>query len=412
MAHVKYQSVWKLFGSVPVVKDLSLEIEQGEFLVLVGPSGCGKTTTLRMLAGLELPSYGRIWIDDQDATLLPPGRRDVSMVFQSYALFPHMTVFKNLAFGPSVRHQGRAERESLVIGVAKSLGLESFLDRRPDQLSGGQRQRVALGRALVRQPRVFLLDEPLSNLDAALRVQMRSELIRLHHEWQVTTIYVTHDQVEALTMGDRVAVFDQGNLLQVGTPSELYDAPRNRFVAEFIGSPKMNLLPGEVMDLRSGRFDVQFLGETISVGEEASRGHVIHKGPVLVGVRPHDLHLAEEAPARCTARVTAIVELVEHAGSEIFLEVQTSTGAKVIARTHRSTRVSPGERVLLAFDPAALHLFAMDTGEALLDRGVEPRQPTARSEMNDSRVTKENGRVTKEISGDHLKEKSTAKGAG
>ena len=372
MAGARYEDVWKLFGSSPAVRNVNLEVKDGEFLVLVGPSGCGKTTTLRMLAGLELPSYGRIWIDDQDATMLSPGQRDVAMVFQSYALFPHMTVFKNLAFGPTVRHLGRAEREATVKQVAQSLGLESLLDRRPDQLSGGQRQRVALGRALVRQPKIFLLDEPLSNLDAALRVQMRSELIRLHREWQVTTIYVTHDQVEALTMGDRIAVFDQGNLLQIATPSELYDAPQNRFVAEFIGSPKMNVFPGEIADVRQDGFAVRCLGETISANGRTPAEALLKGASVSVGIRPHDLHLAAEAPPRCTKSFNVSVDLMENAGSEIFVETTGASDTRIMARVHRSTRLSPGDQISLALDPADLHLFAADTGDALLAARPRP----------------------------------------
>lgn len=374
MAGARYEDVWKLFGSSPAVKNLSLEVKDGEFLVLVGPSGCGKTTTLRMLAGLELPSYGRIWIDDRDATMLSPGQRDVAMVFQSYALFPHMTVFKNLAFGPTVRRLGRAEREATVKQVAQSLGLESLLDRRPDQLSGGQRQRVALGRALVRQPKIFLLDEPLSNLDAALRVQMRTELIRLHREWQVTTVYVTHDQVEALTMGDRIAVFDQGSLLQIAAPSELYDAPQNRFVAEFIGSPKMNVFPAEVTDVRQDGFAVRCLGETISAEGRTPGAGLVKGTSVSAGIRPHDLHLAVEAPPRCTKQLKVTVELTENAGSEIFVEVTAASGTRIMARIHRSTRVSPGDHIILALDPADLHLFAADTGDTLLVGRVSPEQ--------------------------------------
>ena len=385
MAGARYEGVWKYYGSTPAVRGLDLEVRDGEFLVLVGPSGCGKTTTLRMLAGLELPSYGHVWIDDEDVTRAPPGRRDVAMVFQNYALFPHMSVFKNLAFGPTVRHEDRAERTAVVNRVAQSLGLESLLNRRPDQLSGGQRQRVALGRALVRQPKVFLLDEPLSNLDAALRVQMRGELIRLHREWKVTTIYVTHDQVEALTMGDRIAVFDQGTLLQLAAPTELYDAPHNLFVAEFIGSPKMNIFPGQVESIRPHDVSLQCLGQSLEI-QATPRGGLKQNSEVSVGVRPHDIHLATEAPARCKHHFKGIVDLVEHTGAETFVEVTVAAQTRVMARIHRSTRILTGDRVTLALDPSDAHLFSTETGESLLQkepngrhRPAELGQPSAAS---------------------------------
>ena len=246
MAEVRYEGVYKLFGDVPAVEDLNLHVADGEFLVLVGPSGCGKTTSLRMLAGFERPTYGRIWIDDAVVNTVPPKARDIAMVFQSYALFPHMTVQQNLAFGTKVRREPRPEARARVAEVADLLGLAPLLDRKPAALSGGQRQRVALGRALMRRPKVFLMDEPLSNLDAALRVQMRTELLHLHKRFGATTVYVTHDQVEAMTMGDRIAVMSEGRLQQVDTPEALYDNPATLFVATFIGSPKMNVVQGRL----------------------------------------------------------------------------------------------------------------------------------------------------------------------
>src|SRR5579871_953757 len=295
MSGLRFEHVWKLYGrQAPAVADLSLDIAEGEFLVLVGASGCGKTTSLRMLAGLERPSYGRIWMGGTDITDVPPGRRDVSMVFQSYALYPNMTVYKNLAFGPKVRKEPKADLDRRINEVADILGIRHLLRRPPAALSGGQRQRVALGRALIREPRVFLMDEPLSNLDAALRVQMRAELIRIHQRLErTTTVYVTHDQVEALTMGDRVAVMKDGVLLQVDSANDLYENPSSVFVGEFIGSPRMNVLPGS-LELGAGSVVLDCLGvRTDLTAALAGRlGPGLSSGPVLVGIRPHDLQLA------------------------------------------------------------------------------------------------------------------------
>ena len=368
MAGVRFEGVWKLFGDVPAVKDLDLEVRDGEFLVLVGPSGCGKTTSLRMLGGLETPSYGRIYIGEQDVTLTSPGRRDVAMVFQSYALYPHMTVYKNLAFGPVVRHESRKELKARVREVAAVLGIEELLNRRPSELSGGQRQRVALGRSLIRKPQLFLLDEPLSNLDAALRVQMRSELVRLHNLLPVTTVYVTHDQVEALTMGDRVAVFNQGRLLQVGAPDELYDNPTSRFVASFIGSPTMNLFAAEVLTANAGEVHVRILDQDVVIRDRRLRGDRVAGAAVTAGIRPHDLYWSGEAPPRCTVRVPATVDVVEHTGAEIFAELSSLGEARLTARLHRAASVARGDRVELALDPGDLHIFNNDTDESILER--------------------------------------------
>ena len=368
MAGVRFEGVWKLFGDVPAVQDLDLEVHDGEFLVLVGPSGCGKTTSLRMLGGLETPSYGRIYIGDQDVTLVSPGRRDVAMVFQSYALYPHMTVYKNLAFGPTVRHESRRELKARVQEVAQVLGIEALLNRRPSELSGGQRQRVALGRSLIRKPQLFLLDEPLSNLDAALRVQMRTELIRLHNLLPVTTVYVTHDQVEALTMGDRVAVFNDGRLLQVGTPDELYDNPASRFVASFLGSPTMNLFPGEVVTTSEQEVRVRCLGQDVVIRERHLRPGTESGAAVTVGIRPHDLYWAGEAPERCTTRVAGTVDLIEHTGTELFAGMTSAQNTRLMARLHRSAHVSRGDRIDLALDSGDLHIFATDSEETILER--------------------------------------------
>src|SRR6266481_3040352 len=258
LSEVRFEGIHKIFGTETAVEDLNLTVQAGEFMVVVGPSGCGKTTTLRMLAGLERPSYGRILIGERVVNNMAPRFRDVAMVFQSYALYPHMNVYDNLAFGMRARGAARTEVDQRVKETADVLGLASLLKRRPSELSGGQRQRVALGRALIRQPQVFLMDEPLSNLDAGLRVQMRAELSRLHQRFRVTTVYVTHDQVEAMTMGDRIAVMNSGRLQQVDAPETLYDNPANRFVAGFIGSPRMNFVPGRLAT-SEGESSVTFL---------------------------------------------------------------------------------------------------------------------------------------------------------
>jgi multiple sugar transport system ATP-binding protein len=362
VSNVSLDRVWKLFGDTPVVRDLSLEAEDGEFLVLVGASGCGKSTTLRMLAGLETPTYGHIRIDDDDVTLVAPGARDVAMVFQNYALYPHMTVRKNLSFGPKSRREPKDEINRNVEVVARTLGLEDYLERTPAALSGGQRQRVALGRLMIRRPRLSLLDEPLSNLDAALRVQMRTELVRLQKELNVTTVYVTHDQVEAMTMGDRIAVLDKGVLLQVDTPERLYDEPATEFVATFIGSPKMNIVPGAVT-LKGDTASLACLGTNVPLNQgKADLSIEGYPAPVNVGLRPHDLHAADEAPPRCTAKFDAIVDLVELTGAEAFALVKPAGIEETITiRVPRALRARQGDKVVVAFDPRDVHLFDPDS---------------------------------------------------
>jgi multiple sugar transport system ATP-binding protein len=365
MTDIRYDRVWKLFGGVAAVSDFSLEIREGEFLVFVGPSGCGKTTLLRMLAGLERPSHGRIWMGDQDVTDVPPGRRDVAMVFQSYALYPNMNVYKNLAFGPKVRKEPRGDVDRRVNDVADILGIRQLLDRSPAALSGGQRQRVALGRALIREPRLFLMDEPLSNLDAALRVQMRAELIRLHSRLEMTTtVYVTHDQVEALTMGDRVAVCKDGVLQQVDSPDNLYEYPTNSFVGEFIGSPRMNLISG-TLDVSRGQLEC--LGMHIDLPQEvAARLEISENGPVLVGIRPHDLHLAGDS-TQDSACFSAVTDVCEHTGTEVFATVALED-LKLVARLGRMRAPQRGQLLNLAFSPERLYLFDVATQTTLLGR--------------------------------------------
>jgi multiple sugar transport system ATP-binding protein len=365
MAGLRFEHVWKLYGRDSVaVTDLDLEINEGEFLVLVGPSGCGKTTSLRMLAGLERPSHGRIWMGGEDVTDVLPGRRDVAMVFQSYALYPNMTVYKNLAFGPRVRKDSREHIRQRVEEVAGILGISGLLQRHPSQLSGGQRQRVALGRAMIREPKLFLMDEPLSNLDAALRVQMRAELIRLHQRLEMTTtVYVTHDQVEALTMGDRVAVLKDGSLLQVGTPTELYDNPASAFVAGFIGSPKMNIVPGRLSG-SPGQLEVSVLGATFGL-PWALRGDLPDSGDVLVGIRPDDLNRPGGAPD--TARLSGQVDVCEQTGTAIYATIQCADTA-LTGKLPRHPIPSVGEPIEVAFNPKDIYLFDGATQQSLLDR--------------------------------------------
>ena len=368
MNEIRFDHVWKLFDGNVVVSDLTLDIHEGEFLVLVGPSGCGKTTSLRMLAGLERPSHGRIWMGERDVTDLPTGQRDISMVFQSYALYPNMTVKKNLSFGPKVRKEPRQTLDQRINDVADLLGIRHLLDRSPAQLSGGQRQRVALGRALIREPQVFLMDEPLSNLDAALRVQMRAELIRLHNRLEsTTTVYVTHDQVEALTMGDRVAVLKDGLLLQVDSANDLYEYPETVFVGEFIGSPKMNVVPG-TLHVGSDSATVSCMGVTTALSAQLSGrlGDEVTSGPVLVGVRPHDLHLAGERPDESGA-IGGLIDITEHTGTEVFATIDLPD-LKVIARLARSPLPQHGQVVQLAFNPERILLFDPESKRSLLGR--------------------------------------------
>src|SRR5256714_7823762 len=310
LSEVRFEGVHKIFGTETAVEDLNLTVNAGELLVLVGPSGCGKTTTLRMLAGLERPSYGRILIGDKLVNNVSPRFRDVAMVFQSYALYPHMNVYDNLAFGMRARGAASGVIAQRVKETAQVLGLAQLMKRRPSELSGDQRQRVALGRALIRQPQVFLMDEPLSNLDAGLRVQMRAELSRLHERFRVTTVYVTHDQVEAMTMGDRIAVMNSGRLQQVDAPETLYDNPANIFVAGFIGSPRMNFVPGRLTP-GHGNAAVEFLGVKAPLGAGARLTADAVGGEVTVGLRPEDLVWRKAAGADSTVSLAAQVDVVE-----------------------------------------------------------------------------------------------------
>jgi multiple sugar transport system ATP-binding protein len=366
MSAVRFDRVSKLFGSVTAVSELMLEIHDGEFLVLVGPSGCGKTTSLRMLAGFERPTYGTLYIDEQPVNSKLPKDRDLAMVFQSYALYPHMTVFKNLSFGLKVRREKRETIRQQVDEVAKMLDIEKLLDRRPSELSGGQRQRVALGRALLRRPKAFLMDEPLSNLDAALRVQMRAELKRLHERFGITTVYVTHDQVEAMTMSSRIALMNNGVLQQCAAPEEIYDRPSNLFAASFIGSPKMNLVPAQLGG-QGGAPAIDWLGlSTPLAGEHAAAVKALDRAAeLIVGIRPEDLRWSEDAPASHHARIAAVVDVVEPLGSETFVTSHVGEQA-LTARFPPRSGIGPGAEVELTLHPAHLHLFDARTERNVL----------------------------------------------
>ena len=398
MAEIVLEGVTKAFGGdVKAVDDVSLRIGDGEFLVLVGPSGCGKSTLLRLIAGLEEATEGRVHIGDRDVTDRAPRERDVAMIFQSYALYPHMTVRQNLGYGLKVRRTNKSEIARRVERVAGLLRLDDLLGRRPAELSGGQRQRVAMGRAIVRQPQAFLMDEPLSNLDAKLRVQMRAEISQLQSRLGTTTIYVTHDQVEAMTMGDRVAVMSAGHLQQVDSPQVLYDQPVNEFVAGFIGSPSINLVEAQ-LERQNGSFAVSFGNHRLAVDEQAARNRAKlgdYAGrEIILGIRPEDFEdarLESDTPPDRRLRVTS--ELTEPLGSEVL--VHFSTGAtrivssaaaadagedagvslvdeedegpsdRLVARVSPRTRITEGSEVELAVDTSRLYFFDPESRDAI-----------------------------------------------
>ena len=362
MASVTFDNATRLYpgGTRPAVDKLNLEVADGEFLVLVGPSGCGKSTSLRMLAGLEEVNSGRILIGDRDVTDIPPKDRDIAMVFQNYALYPHMTVAENMGFALKIAGVGKEERAQRVLEAAKLLDLEEYLTRKPKALSGGQRQRVAMGRAIVRQPQVFLMDEPLSNLDAKLRVQTRTQIASLQRRLGVTTVYVTHDQTEALTMGDRIAVLKDGILQQVGTPRDLYEKPSNVFVAGFIGSPAMNLFP---VALAEG--GIQFGSAVVDadIDRPANATHVI------AGVRPEDI-VVNPADGR---GLSVTVDLVEELGADGYLYGHTDIDGKrtdIVARVDGRSHPNAGETVVLAPVPHHVHAFDIESGERLTKKAI------------------------------------------
>jgi multiple sugar transport system ATP-binding protein len=393
MAEITLEKLTKVYGDgTRAVSELDLEIADGEFVVLVGPSGCGKTSALRMIAGLEPITDGRVVIGGEVVNNLPPKDRDIAMIFQNYALYPHMSAFDNMAFGLKLRGMKKERRGERVNGAASTLGLAEVLPKKPRTLSGGQRQRVAMGRAIVREPRAFLMDEPLSNLDAKLRVEMRAEIARLQRELNVTTVYVTHDQVEAMTLGDRVAIMRDGVLQQVAKPQELYDRPRNLFVAEFIGSPAMNLI-GVDLALSNGNVVAKIGDKILEVDERVllkRPGLVAFRGKrIILGVRPEDLEDASfSGKAEAGRRLSAQVDIREDMGSEVYIhfgiagkavrgedvraavgdeaaEVAEAKGNVWVARVDRDTKVQEEGKVELVVDTTRLHFFDPETGDAI-----------------------------------------------
>jgi multiple sugar transport system ATP-binding protein len=356
MATIEIRNVEKAFGTVRVLHGIELAIPDGEFLVLVGPSGCGKSTLLRIVAGLENVSNGTIAIDGRDVTDLPAKARDIAMVFQSYALYPHMTVAENMAFSLRVRRADKKLIEERVQAAARILNLTEYLKRRPAELSGGQRQRVAMGRAIVRDPKVFLFDEPLSNLDAKLRVSMRSEIKAMHQRLKTTTIYVTHDQIEAMTMADRIVVLRDGNIEQVGTPLELYDSPTNVFVAEFIGSPAMNMLPARLATDGGRRAAVINGGSRIALPSELAG---TDGQSILVGIRPEHLSVAPSADG-----LNGKVELVEPLGAQVQIIADVG-GRPVTALLNERVLPPVGSAIALAPKSDAIHAFDAESGRRL-----------------------------------------------
>lgn len=352
MAGLTLRSIYKNYGDVAVIKGVNLDIAHGEFVVFVGPSGCGKSTLLRMIAGLEDITAGEVKIGDRIVNDVEPRDRSVAMVFQSYALYPHMSVYDNVGFGLKLANTPKAVRDRKIRDAAKVLQMEHLLDRKPAQLSGGQRQRVAIGRAIVRQPDVFLFDEPLSNLDAALRGDMRMELARLHHDLGATMIYVTHDQVEAMTLADKIVVLDGGVVQQVGTPLELYNKPANLFVAGFIGSPRMNLITGKVDAIEDGAARIAVGGETLLL--QVSAGGVARGDAVTLGMRPHALFLDPKG------LLVGKVQLVEQLGNETVFRVLMADGNEITAVLPGQQALDVGSPISLGFADAAVHLFGAD----------------------------------------------------
>jgi multiple sugar transport system ATP-binding protein len=360
MARILFNGVTKRYGDVIAVHELNLEIKDKEFVVLLGPSGCGKSTTLNMIAGLEEITDGELWFDDQIVNAMPPHRRDAAMVFQSYALYPHKSVYENIAFGLRMRKVDRDEIDRRVREAAAKLEIAHLLNRRPSQLSGGQRQRVALGRAMVRQPAVFLMDEPLSNLDAALRISMRAEIKHLHTEMQTTFVYVTHDQAEALTLADRIVVMKDGVIQQLGSPDQVYERPHNMFVASFLGNPPINYLEGSAET--DGGAPVFRRGElriALPAGIKAPTGGA---RDIVLGIRPEDIDSQGAAPGSPTLR--GVVSTVLPVGSDRFLGLNVE-GTEIFVRVDKLSRHREGETVAFALAPERLHVFDKASGTSL-----------------------------------------------
>ena len=368
MSSVTLKGVYKKYpGGVVAVSDFNVDVEDKEFVILVGPSGCGKTTTLRMIAGLEEITDGELYIDGKLCNDVPPKERDIAMVFQNYALYPHMTVFDNMAFGLKLRRVPKDEIKRRVDEAARILEIEHLLDRKPAALSGGQRQRVALGRAIVRNPKVFLLDEPLSNLDAKLRAQMRTELTKLHIRLNTTFIYVTHDQIEAMTMGTRIVVMKDGFIQQIAPPQQLYEYPANLFVATFIGSPQMNIINATIVD-EGGVTYVQFGESRIPLPENKGRKPEVlaYAGQeVIMGIRPENIHDEEMfLNMYPNALVDADVEVVEQMGNENFIYL-VCAGKQITARVSNRSTAKNGDRIKIAFDASKIHLFDKETEKTI-----------------------------------------------
>ncbi len=366
MATIKFKDVAKSFdnGKVTVIPNLSLEINDKEFVVLVGPSGCGKSTTLRMIAGLEDITSGELYIDDKKVNDIPPKDRDIAMVFQSYALYPHMTVYKNMAFALKLKKLPKKEIDEKVMWAAKILDLEPYLERKPRALSGGQRQRVALGRAMVRNPKVFLLDEPLSNLDAKLRTEMRSQITMLQQKLQTTFVYVTHDQTEAMTMADRIVVMDKGVIQQFDTPQKLYNEPANMFVAGFIGSPQMNFIEAKITG-DSGRLKAEFASYSLEIPKDKLENLEKYKNEnIILGIRPEHILSVEDSDLKGKCALTVTADIAEMTGNEtnVFFEL---SGKKHIARIKSEKKINVGDSVKLFVDPASAHYFDKETTLAI-----------------------------------------------
>ncbi|ELZ03759.1 ABC transporter ATP-binding protein [Natrialba aegyptia] len=375
MARVRVESLRKEYdvGTVVAVDDLTLDIEDGEFVTVVGPSGCGKTTTLRMLAGLEEPTAGRIEIGDEDVTDVHAKNRDVAMVFQNYALYPHKTVFENMAFGLRMSTDlGADERERRVVETAEMMDIESLLEDKPDELSGGQKQRVALGRAIVREPDLFLFDEPLSNLDAKLRTSMRAEIQRLQDELGITAVYVTHDQHEAMTMGDRIVILNDGELQQQGAPTAVYENPTNRFVGGFIGSPSMNFIEvtaervGNGVRLRGPDRSDETVTFDLSSEYATANTAVLERSQFTLGIRPESVEIAGESAQNA---IRAGVDVVEPVGSDNFLHLDVAP--EFIARVASDVELAAGDEIAITFDESDLHLFDAESGRDVFEQARE-----------------------------------------